>query len=99
MAATMRIHASVDLDEVVAEFSEEDILKALRVQRGFRGEGVLNGFAIAIDVQKVMPALLDDLRMTQVKAEKAKDWNAANRLCDLRESIERAWIAYRGEVK
>lgn len=94
MAATVHVSASVDLDEVIGSFSEEEILKALRVQRGFRGEGVLNGFAIAIDVQKVLPALLDDLRMTQIKAEKALSWNDANRLCDLRDAIEDAWHAY-----
>jgi hypothetical protein len=97
MAATMHVSATVALDEVVGSFSEEEILKALRVQRGFRGEGVLNGFAIQIDVVKVMPALLDDLRMTQIAAEKGKRWNDANRLCDLREAIERAWLAYKAQ--
>ena len=98
MGATMHISATVDIDEVIANFTEEQILKALRVQRGFRGEGLLNGFAIAIDVQKVMPTLLDDLRMTQASREKVKDWDGANRICDLREAVEKAWLAYKGEV-
>ena len=97
MGATMHVTAAVDIDEVISNFSEEDILKALRVQRGFRGEGVLNGFAIAIDEEKVIPALLDDLRMTQIKAEKSTRWNDANRLCDLREAIERAWLVYKAK--
>jgi len=83
------IRVDIDLYDVVREFSSEDILAALKAHH--QQEFMLEH---SISVADVLPRVIHSLNATQRAAEGRKEWNTANRLCDLRNAIQAALDKY-----
>jgi hypothetical protein len=88
---SVHVYAEVELNEVLSNFKTDEVLGLLRMRDG-RDYTLIE----AINVREAIPRLLEDLAMTQVKAETAKKWDEANALLELRHAVEAAFTTYRG---